>query len=243
MPRFLLRKFEHRALGRDDLLAERRQLLIQFDIFGQNSRAVLAPARHLAGDLLAAVGHLAELVLQACQRRALAAMPFFESRQSCPQHGMFFADPLGFRLRRIQLVAHGFESQFAIGALGILLLDQRLVLRALLMRPLFFALQALQFQARHGNPRIGAIDFFRRAADIVIERNRFLLARLLQLAEPFQFRFERRGLTLQSFLIAHLCRRARAPAPTSCAAYSRISRLSTRGPLAFLRPPVSMRPL
>ena len=79
-------------------------------------------------------------------------MPFFERGELCAQHGMLFADPLGFGLRRIQLVAHGFESLFAIGALGVLLLHERFILRALLMRPLFFALQPLEFQARHRNP-------------------------------------------------------------------------------------------
>ena len=81
------------------------------------------------------------------------------------------------------------------------------------------------------------------AAQIVIERDRFLLARLLQLAKPFELGFERRGLALQRFLIARPAPPERAPAPSDCAAYSRISRLRTSGPLAFLRPPVSMRPL
>ena len=68
------------------------------------------------------------------------------------------------------------------------------------MRALFFATEAFQFQTGDRDARVGAVDLFRCAAQLVIERNGLLLARLLQLAQPLEFRFERGCLTLQGLL-------------------------------------------
>ena len=100
---------------------------------------------------------------------------------------------LGFGLRGVELVAQRFEGCFAFRAVGVFLLGQRLIGSALFMGTLFFALEAFEFQPRHRDPRVRAVDFLRRAANIVIERHGVLFAGLLQLAQPLQFHFERRA--------------------------------------------------
>ncbi len=132
------------------------------------------------------------------------------------QHGMLFADPLRFGLRGFQLVAHGFEGQ----------LRDRCA-RRLSARPASDS--AARFSCARSSSRCSRSSS-RRATEmrelerlissaarrmIVIERNRFLLARLLQLAQPLQLRFKRARFLLQRFVALDLLQPARAPAPST----------------------------
>ena len=102
------------------------------------------------------------------------------------------------------------------------------------VRAFFFALQAIQFEARYRNARVGAVDLFGGAAQIVIERDCFLFPRLLQLAKTFEFggerasfRFSKRSEFADRAISARF-------AFGELSAYSRSSRLRTRGPLDCL---------
>src|ERR1700722_9844558 len=81
MPGFLIGKFEHRTLRGDDLLAQPRGLLIELDVFGQDSGAIFSPPGNLSGELRTAIRHLAELGFKPCPGRTLASVPLFQSSQ------------------------------------------------------------------------------------------------------------------------------------------------------------------
>src|SRR5665213_1952030 len=130
-------------------------------------------------------------------------MTLFQRRKFCAQHGMLLADALGLGLGAFQLLAHFFESLFACGAVAVFLFDEGLILRAILMRALFFVPQTLQFEPRHGDPRVSAMSLLGGTAKIVIERYGVLLARLLQLAETFEFPFKSCRLALERVLFSN----------------------------------------
>ncbi len=111
--------------------------------------------------------------------------------------GVLFADGGGLRFELLQLLPLGFQGLFALGAQAILLFHGGAIGLALRGRFFGVAAQALQFQARHGEARIGARKIVAQLAHFVIERHAVFLARLLQRAQTFQFGFERDDLLLQ----------------------------------------------
>ena len=69
---------------------------------------------------------------------------------------------------------------------------------------LFFALQTFHFKSRHRDPRTRAIHLFASPAQIAIERDGFLLAGLLQNAQPFQFLLQSLRVAMQLVLPGNL---------------------------------------
>ena len=124
------------------------ELLIEADVFVQNAGAVFAPAFDFGPDLPAALGHLAALLFETGEGGADAAVALFESGELGAQYGVFLADAMGVGLGAFELLAQSFESLLAVGALGVLLFYEKLVLGAVLRAQLFFALlESLEFEA------------------------------------------------------------------------------------------------
>ena len=133
-----------------------------------------------------------QLLFQSRWRSALAAMALFQAREACPQHRMFFADPLRIDLRRFQLLARTASSERSRSVRACILRFRHLqVLRPLLVRAFLFALQPLQFQPRHRHPRTGPVDLFTSPAHLVFQRDRVFFPRLLQLPQLLQLLLQR----------------------------------------------------
>jgi hypothetical protein len=180
-------QFENGAFSGCDLFGERGEFLIELDVFSEDAGAVFAPALDVFAEGFAAGGDLLELLDQAGQRGAFAAVTFFDTGEIRALDGVLFAEALGFGLSGFQLFSQSFQRQVAFGSFGFLLFGEREIAGAGFVGSLFFALQAIEFEAGDGDSGVGTVDLFGCAAEVVIERDCFLFTRLLELAETFEF--------------------------------------------------------
>ena len=192
-------QFENRALTQSNLLGQLGEFLIEFDVFGQNARAVFAPALDIFAERFAAARCLLELLIKAGRGGAFSAMTLFDLGQIRAEMGVFFVGALGFRLGGVELFAQGFEGQFALGAFGFFLFGDGDVAGAGFVGALFFALQAFEFETGNRHARVGAVNFLGGASQIMIERDCFLFTRLLELAQAFELDRQGGHLAVQVF--------------------------------------------
>ena len=113
---------------------------------------------------------------------------------------MVFADGGGLPVEFFEFLAFGVERFLAIGAVHLLGFDGGETPFTLLGGLGGIAVQALQFEARHGDAGVGAGEILTQLADVVIEGDAVLFARLLQGAQPFHIAFQGGDLAAQPFL-------------------------------------------
>ena len=163
-------------------------------------RARCSPSGSISGDEgVAARGGFAELLFQAAHGSAFAAMALFESGEHGAGGGVLFADGGGLRFEFLEFLALAFEGLFAGGAQAFLLVHRGAVVLALGRGALGVAAQAFQFQAGHGEARVGAGKLVAQLAHFVIEGHAVLLAGLLQGAQTLQFGFQPGDFLLDAF--------------------------------------------
>src|ERR1019366_1152447 len=173
-----------------DLLGQERTFLIEFDVVGQESRAMFAEAGDFGRDGVAAVGGLVELLLQAAHGGALAAVALFEACQLGADHGVLLDDGGRLAFELLQFGALVFQRLLALRTETFLLRDGAGVALALIGRFFGVAAQALQLQAGHADARIGARQIVAQLAHFMIQRDTVLFARLLQGAQALQLGLE-----------------------------------------------------
>ena len=101
---------------RGDLLGQHRGLLVQLDVVGQQARALLAQPLDLRRDRVAAVGGLAELLLQAAHGAALAAVALFEAGQFGARRRVLFADGGRLAFELFQLLPLALRALLRVSA-------------------------------------------------------------------------------------------------------------------------------
>src|ERR1017187_8880001 len=182
-----------------DLDREFDRSAVQFDVVGQQSYPLLAQPLDLRSQRRAPRADLAELLFQTRHGRPLAAAPLLDARQLGANLGVLFADRRRLPVQLFQFLALVVERLLAIRAGHLLRLDRGQVPFALLGRLGRVAVQPLQFQTRHRDPRVGARQILAQLPYVVIQRHPVLFARLLRRAQPFHFAFQTGDLPAQPF--------------------------------------------
>ena len=191
---------------RGNLFRQPGDLLIEFDVVGQQARPLLSQPFDLRRDGVAPRRSFAELVFEPAHGRPLAAMALFQTGQFRARGGVFFADSRGLAFEFLQLLPFGVQRFFALRPQLLLLLNGGAIALALLGGFVGIAAQPLQFQTRHRKARVDARQIVAQLAHLVIHRHAILLARLLQHPQPFQLGFEPDDLMVQAFEPIHLRR-------------------------------------
>src|ERR1035441_6617383 len=113
---FFAAQFDDRRLDFEYGLGQGAGLSVQFNVLGEQARAVFSEALDLAAYFVAARGHVAMLLVQSSEGRLSGTIAFFEGGELGTERRMGFGCLGGFGLNFLARLTQGFEGGFAIGA-------------------------------------------------------------------------------------------------------------------------------
>src|SRR5205823_3679948 len=149
-------------------------------------------------EIVATARQVANLVLQPCFRRLLGAAPFFQAGEVGAKRRVLLGRRLQLLLELLEMPASRLQRLFLHPPQRVLFFYQRRVALLLFDRALALFAEALHLGLRDVEPLGRAAVLFLVLAQLVIQRERFFLLRLLRRAEPLQFFAEPRDAGLDT---------------------------------------------